>query len=245
MQNNGHAGKRITGDRSGKRSFCQFSLLSLAVLLLLAFSGQSAISLKAPQYHMTIGEYCMVIGGKSMQERVIRQGGVIDRDYGDYFTAWFDNGRAQFKATEAIRIRYPSVVSINGYSYNPVSGSPDIPAQVRGRPSERFLIVQFTGPISRRHIEDLLEAGVELKWYLPDYAYVADAKTSAQLSLIRNHPEVKSVTPFFPAYKLDPAFIENGSGTVRVCISTWDAERMPDVIEFVERHGGTVNAISE
>ena len=213
----------------------------LGLTLLFAFSAGTEDSV--PLFSEN-SAYYLVIGEQEEQARVVATGGSVDRDYGKYFTARFDNDKAGFPPTIAFRVRPPGEVSINIYKYNPGNEVPAIPEKFRGRPSETFHVVQFSGPVSRTHLEGLISAGIEFKWYLPDYAYVVKCLPEL-INVLRQNVEVRTVTPFYPAFKLDHRMLAFESGMLHVCLSTWNARQMAEAVRVVERNKGVVNHTSE
>lgn len=189
-------------------------------------------------------KYFVVIGGQNEQNKILSAGGMIDRDYGGYFTAWFDNGKAGFEPTKAFSIKPARTVSVNCYQFDPTRTLPEIPRRFHGKSSERFHIVQFSGPVPSCRVSDLKAAGVGFKAYLPDYAYIIKADTG-QLAAIESHAEVRAVSRYLPAFKLDPRLVWSAGEMLHVCLRTWSTDEVPSVIELVAQEGGFVRETCE
>ncbi|MBN1810867.1 MAG: S8 family serine peptidase [Anaerolineae bacterium] len=97
-------------------------------------------------------------------------------------------------------------------TFDPLQQSPPLPdyLDVSPRPASPYAIVQFEGPVRPEWQVALLEAGVRVLDYLPDYAYVvrlstADELPTADLATLARLPGVRWTGELLPAYRLDPA----------------------------------------
>ena len=72
--------------------------------------------------------------------------------------------------------------------------------------SDTLAIIQFSGPLSLADRDRLTASGVQLREYLPDYAYLVQG-TSDQLSAAARLPNIYARTAFVLADKLSPALL--------------------------------------
>jgi hypothetical protein len=90
-----------------------------------------------------------------------------------------------------------------------------------------YKIVQFNAPPSAADRQRLVATGVQIREYLPDYAYLVQGK-AAQLDAAARVPNIYAVTPFVLADKLSPAVLsaiqrgESIAGNFR--ITGWPGE---------------------
>ncbi len=98
---------------------------------------------------------------------------------------------------------------VQNYSYDPLLQPADLPpeltfdqeqATVDGR---CYCIIQFHGPIRPEQKHAVEQAGAELLWYIPDYAFVGRIPLD-RIAVVRNRPEVRWLGPDQPAFKFCP-----------------------------------------
>jgi serine protease AprX len=95
-------------------------------------------------------------------------------------------------------------------------------------------VVQFTGPITEDEKKSLVLTGVEIGDYIPDYAFIVDAK-GVNLSEIKNVQNVESVKALKPLYKFDPQFFQLGaSELVKATIQTVKGKKEKVQIKGIE-----------
>ncbi|MCA1032141.1 S8 family serine peptidase [Bacillus timonensis] len=81
-------------------------------------------------------------------------------------------------------------------------------------------VVQFDGPITDEDKQQLLKMGVEIGDYVPDFAFIVDAK-NVSVSKIEGLAGITSVKPYLPLYKFDPQLFKRGaSELVKVTMIT-------------------------
>lgn len=89
-----------------------------------------------------------------------------------------------------------------------------IEKKLREVPSDNTLyVVQFNGPITESERQALVDAGVEVGDYIPDYAFIINS-SSSNLSKVKNIKNVESVEALLPLYKFDPQLFEHGASDV-------------------------------
>ena len=136
---------------------------------------------------------------------------------------------------------YMRFISLNGFEFDPLQGTPDIPEALRFD-SERtsdlaYYIVQFEGPTKRGMKEDLAATGATLLHYVSYNAFVVRA-TSDIIEKAVDLPHVRWAGLFEPAYKLSPrlgkdydAFIED---FMRKSSEDFNASAKRDLIEQLD-----------
>jgi serine protease AprX len=109
-------------------------------------------------------------------------------------------------------------------SFDPLQGTPDLPAQLIYTPEEALAagtyIVQFNGPVLPEWKEALTQVGVKLGDYLPDYAFLAymDGATKEQAA---SFSFVRWIGPYQPAYKLAPGMDTSEPRSYHILLASW------------------------
>ena len=102
----------------------------------------------------------------------------------------------------------------NGIVFDTRQGEPALPAGYRSEANGVYL-VQFSGPIQERWVDELSKAGAVVYSYIPNYSFTVrmDDKT---LTKVRSMKEVAWVGTYQPAYKVSEAqlFQVSGRGSV-------------------------------
>ncbi|ABS27729.1 CARDB domain-containing protein [Anaeromyxobacter sp. Fw109-5] len=149
-------------------------------------------------------------------------------------------------------------VQINGFSIDVRGQQPavpdalqapeDAPAQViskRGASSDREArdrpgkwIVQFTGPIREGEKRQVIELGVRLGSYLPEFSFIATMDPAARRR-VEALPFIRGVARFKPAYKIQPR-LKNPDGSVRI---DGTPARLVVRVEGADGLGGTLAAV--
>jgi len=108
-----------------------------------------------------------------------------------------------------------------GRSSDASVAAPDVPPGLivsEFAPGQRgYYIVQFRGPIEQAWKDEVAALGADILDYIPDFAFKV-RMNPAQASRAAALGAVAGVSIFQPAYKLDPALLQNATGlyTVRV-----------------------------
>ena len=108
-------------------------------------------------------------------------------------------------------------VRLQRATFDPVSGLPALPPGLEksdaAADGSRYYIIQFSGPIQDSWKAEAAAAGAELLDYIPDFAFVARAKETAEARL-RALPSVRWVGDFAPAYRLSDRLPKDGTADV-------------------------------
>lgn len=160
---------------------------------------------------------------------------VID-DYGALVTARFtDDEAAQVQASgahlELLKFRTGHAAHWHDYV---AEGDLDIPLLLRAPTTSPYQIVQFRGPIRDEWRAHLDQVGTVYA-YLPEFSYVAKLSSSAR-ETVRGWPEVRSVMPYHPAFKLD---LPDGSGVQRLAVTVYNDVAMSDAASKLSAVGFT------
>ncbi|MFD1738892.1 S8 family serine peptidase [Bacillus salitolerans] len=95
-------------------------------------------------------------------------------------------------------------------------------------------VVQFIGPITEVDKAALSATGVEVGDYIPDFAFIVDAK-DVDLATISAVTNVETVQPLKPLYKFDPILFENGaSGIIKATIQTLKGQKQKIQVQGLE-----------
>jgi hypothetical protein len=93
--------------------------------------------------------------------------------------------------------------------------------------SDTLAIIQFAGPPALADRDRLIAAGVQVREYVPDYAYLVQG-TADQLAAVARLPNVYARVDFTLADKLSPALLsalqQNKSITGHFRITGWPGE---------------------
>ncbi len=100
---------------------------------------------------------------------------------------------------------------VQGYSFDPLKGGPDLPRDLAVNSYDGaygYYIVQFPGPVRPEWKAAVQAEGVELSWYLPNYAFIARIRND-RAAAVAALPEVRWLGLFQPAYKLLPGLLDH------------------------------------
>jgi len=101
--------------------------------------------------------------------------------------------------------------------------------------NEDYYIVQFNGPIDENRRKKLEQAGLEIMFYLPDYAYVVKMDEEKRRSLESDKSEVAWIGLYQPAYKISNRVRElSKGGRLKVSLLIFSPEELKQVVSEVE-----------
>lgn len=132
----------------------------------------------------------------------------------------------------------------NGYVIDTRVGELELPAALRVDESnapENYYIVQFTGPIQQRWLQELERAGVQPFGYLPHYAVLARL-TQEQRQIIADLPSVRWIGLFQPAYKIQDVLLD-ASGMREIVIMLMPEQPAEPVTALITAYGGVVHEV--
>ncbi len=96
--------------------------------------------------------------------------------------------------------------------FDPVNESPALPVQLRspaGRGIDDYFLVQFDGPVRKEWRDSLVEQGIKVLDYVPDFAFVVKMDENA-VNDARSLEHVRWVGPFEPAFRVSQELIDAG-----------------------------------
>ena len=105
-------------------------------------------------------------------------------------------------------------------------------------------IVHFGRPVTSQMRRTLINNGVILRGYLPNYAFLTEL-TEHSLAQLSSNPDVNYITEYTADDKIQPFLAslnktENSDETIIVSIQTLDSEDVKVVESFVKKSGGSV-----
>ena len=99
---------------------------------------------------------------------------------------------------------FSTPISMIHYRFDPISGEPNIPADLKNIPSEHdYCILQFRGPVLEAYKQGVMEYGAEFYQYIPEHAFIVKLPL-AKLDEIRKLPQVAWIGNYHSAYKISP-----------------------------------------
>jgi hypothetical protein len=103
----------------------------------------------------------------------------------------------------------------NGISVDTWQGEPVLPAGYRSSAPSGVYLVQFSGPVQERWVDDLSKAGAVVYSYFPNYSYTVRMDEAA-LARVKAQSQVVWVGTYQPAYKVSESnlFRATGQGSV-------------------------------
>lgn len=96
----------------------------------------------------------------------------------------------------------PTKIFLKYAVFDPLEGEPAVPAPLRAGPESRLWIVQFDQAPTDGLRRAVAEAGGDLTWYQPEYAYIVRMAPQAA-ERVRHLDGVRWVGAFHPAYRLE------------------------------------------
>ncbi len=98
------------------------------------------------------------------------------------------------------------IIKLDGYVFDAKEVPPAVPNGFKANnlpvDQEGLYIVQFTGPIMPEWRQKLIDLGVEIKGYVPDYAFLVKMTGNIK-NQVQALSEVNAIIIYQPAYKLD------------------------------------------
>lgn len=139
------------------------------------------------------------------------------------------------------------LVQLRFAQFDPAVETPTMPAALRGGVDTRLFIVQFDGLPTETRRAALRRAGAEIHGYLPENSYVVRMDHARGL-VVRALGSVRAVTPYHPAYRLEPelvAELETGNEIPRRRYNIVVVDKKndkPALMAAIERVGGVVDS---
>ena len=129
---------------------------------------------------------------------------------------------------------------IQGYSFDPLQEPPDLPTGLTaGAPEGEYgyYVIQFPGPVRPEWKRAVERTGVELSWYLPNYAFIARVPNVA-VDAVTDLPEVRWLGRYQPAWKIHPG-LQNATGPQTLIVVFHYPETESDLLSDLSALGAT------
>ena len=99
-----------------------------------------------------------------------------------------------------------TLISINGYRFDPLVAAPQIPGSLEATPSDGLAsyLVQFSGPVEASWKAEVEAAGASIHGYIPENAFVV-RMTARERQSVAQLPFVRWVGPYHVAYRISPS----------------------------------------
>jgi subtilisin family serine protease len=116
-------------------------------------------------------------------------------------------------------------------------------SEVKSSVEDMNYIIAFNGPIDENMKEEVIELGVELVEYIPDFSYLSRLSSKIIPDVVEL-PFVEEVIVYQPEYKINPLLEQNrinsvrDNGKVEVRIATFDDPSVLD--EYIEKIEGII-----
>ncbi|OGC41104.1 hypothetical protein A2Y85_05975 [candidate division WOR-3 bacterium RBG_13_43_14] len=125
------------------------------------------------------------------------------------------------------------LISINGYVFNPLEASPEIPAGLNSETG--YYLVKFNGPIYESMKNAVRSQGIELLEYIPFNVFVAKLSPEQKLA-VSQLSFISWIGDYVPAYKISPDFV-NSRTKDHMNILFWNNVDMKQAISSMEQMG--------
>jgi hypothetical protein len=100
---------------------------------------------------------------------------------------------------------------VQGWSFDPLASGPDLPSDLTISQYDGaygYYVLQFPGPVLPEWRAAVRSEGVDLLWYLPNYAFIARLRND-RAAAVAALPEVRWLGLYQPAYKLLPRLLDH------------------------------------
>jgi hypothetical protein len=128
--------------------------------------------------------------------------------------------------------------------FSPARGEPPIPVHLQAGEENRVKLMQVSGPMPSRTLEDLMRQGVIFLGYIPDCTYVIYLDPDKEDALL-SRPEVTWLGDYHPAYKIQQGLFDlTGSFEINLVLFKNVPGRMSreQVLEAIGAAGGEVTS---
>ncbi len=131
----------------------------------------------------------------------------------------------------------------NGIVFDTRYGDPSLPAGFRAAPYAKgasgAYLVQFSGPVHERWVDELWKAGATVYSYIPHYSFLVRMDELA-LQRVKALPQVVWVGQHHPAYKVVEASLFGASGKGSLVLMLFPDADIEKAARSVQTLGGTI-----
>ena len=127
----------------------------------------------------------------------------------------------------------------NGVAFDTRQGDPVLPAGYRSSSPTGVYLVQFSGPVQERWVNELWKAGAVVYSYIPYHSYTVrmDEKTKAKVQAMS---QVVWVGAYHPAYKVAESNLLNATGQGSVVMMLYPDADIEAAAKKVQGLGGVI-----
>jgi len=128
----------------------------------------------------------------------------------------------------------------NGIAFDTRQGEPGLPAGYRSNPQAvGAYLVQFSGPVQERWVDELVRAGAIIYSYIPNYSFLVRMNETA-LVKVRALKQVVWVGPYQPAYKVAESRLFQTTGQGSLVMMLYPDADIEAAARSVQSLGGVI-----
>jgi len=127
----------------------------------------------------------------------------------------------------------------NGIVFDTRQGEPVLPMGYRSSTPSGVYLVQFSGPIQERWVDELWKAGATVYSYIPNYSFTVRMDDKA-LTKVRSMKAVAWVGTYQPAYKVSESKLFQAAGRGSVVMMLYPDADIETAASKVENLGGVL-----
>lgn len=127
----------------------------------------------------------------------------------------------------------------NGISFDTRHGEPGLPAGYRSNPqASGAYLVQFSGPVQERWVDELVRTGTIIYSYIPNYSFLV--RNEAALEKVKALNQVVWVGPYQPAYKVAESRLFQTTGQGSLVMMLYPDADIEAAARSVQSLGGVI-----
>jgi serine protease AprX len=258
--------RRIALDSTQRRRYAPLAALALLAgtafpVTLLAAEGEGgqapplSVGVSKGQRSLRLGDITVRQTGASIvNQRAITFAGsrtvvmVWDEYAGAQKSSWFalslDGGRSVAQVTET-----PNVVRLRYATFDPLTGTPAIPEELKAGPENELFLVQFVSTPVEEMRGEVRAAGGNILWFLTENTHLVRMTPEARAK-VATLPSVRWIGPCHPAYRVDEetrARIVAGEpidGRFSISVNTVGPFEQELLAAVIGKMGGTVHLLT-
>jgi len=127
----------------------------------------------------------------------------------------------------------------NGIVFDTRQGEPALPAGYRSSAPSGVYLVQFSGPVQERWVDEILMSGATVYSYIPNYSFTVRMDEKA-LTKVRAMKSVAWIGTYQPAYKVAEASLMNARGQGSVVMMLYPEADIEVAASKVQNLGGVL-----
>jgi len=128
----------------------------------------------------------------------------------------------------------------NGIAFDTRHGEPGLPAGYRSNPqTSGVYLVQFSGPVQERWVDELVRAGAIIYSYIPNYSFLVRMNETAPVK-VRTLNQVVWVGPYQPAYKVAESRLFQATGQGSLVMMLYPDADIEAAARSVQSLGGVI-----